>query len=246
MENALLIGLSRQMALGRELDVIANNMANVTTNGFKARKSRFAEYLMPGASADAFQAPDRRAVLRDRHRHAARSLAGRDRTHRQSARRRDQGRRLLRRADAGRRALHPQRRLRAQRAGPARHQRRPHRAGRSGPIAFGPQETGIEIGADGTVSTTRGSAASFASCASTIRRRCRTRARNLFSSRAAAAAGRHRGRLEPGAIERSNVQAGGRDEPADRGQPRLLEHRQHDRRAWTSCAAPRSRASPTG
>ena len=41
MENALLIGLSRQMALGRELDVIANNMANVTTNGFKARSSRF-------------------------------------------------------------------------------------------------------------------------------------------------------------------------------------------------------------
>jgi flagellar basal-body rod protein FlgF len=31
MENALLIGLSRQVALGRELDVIANNMANVTT-----------------------------------------------------------------------------------------------------------------------------------------------------------------------------------------------------------------------
>ena len=60
MENALLIGLSRQMALGRELDVIANNMANVSTNGFKARQSRFAEYLMPGASAEAFASPDRR------------------------------------------------------------------------------------------------------------------------------------------------------------------------------------------
>src|SRR4051812_26692409 len=59
MENALLIGLSRQMALGRELDVIANNVANVTTNGFKARQSRFREYLMPGASAASFQRGDR-------------------------------------------------------------------------------------------------------------------------------------------------------------------------------------------
>ena len=60
MENALLIGLSRQMALGRELDVIANNMANVTTNGFKARSSRFREFLMPVASAESFPRPDRK------------------------------------------------------------------------------------------------------------------------------------------------------------------------------------------
>ena len=51
MSNALLIGLSRQVALARELDVIANNMANVTTNGFKARNTQFREFLMPGASA---------------------------------------------------------------------------------------------------------------------------------------------------------------------------------------------------
>ena len=60
MQNALLVGLSRQMALGRELDVIANNMANVTTNGFKARSSRFASFLMDGASADSFKPNDRR------------------------------------------------------------------------------------------------------------------------------------------------------------------------------------------
>ena len=59
MENALLVGLSRQMALGRELDVIANNVANVTTNGFKARSSRFASYLMPKASTDASRRSDR-------------------------------------------------------------------------------------------------------------------------------------------------------------------------------------------
>ena len=59
MENTLLIGLSRQVALARELDVIANNMANVNTNGFKARNSVFAEYLMPTASAEEFPLPDR-------------------------------------------------------------------------------------------------------------------------------------------------------------------------------------------
>ena len=74
MENALLIGLSRQTALGRELDVIANNMANVTTNGFKARQARFREYLMPVARADSFRAARPAAVLRHRHRYAARSL----------------------------------------------------------------------------------------------------------------------------------------------------------------------------
>src|SRR3712207_2286088 len=60
MENALLIGLSRQVALGRELDVLANNMANVTTNGFKARQARFREHLMPQASAEAFPPGDRK------------------------------------------------------------------------------------------------------------------------------------------------------------------------------------------
>lgn len=59
MENALLIGLSRQVGLARELEVIANNVANMNTTGFKARSLRFEEYLMPTASADAFMTPDK-------------------------------------------------------------------------------------------------------------------------------------------------------------------------------------------
>ena len=39
MENASLVGLSRQIALQRELDVVANNVANVNTTGFKADNS---------------------------------------------------------------------------------------------------------------------------------------------------------------------------------------------------------------
>ncbi len=41
MENALLIGLSRQTTLERQLEVIANNIANVNTTGYKAYQSLF-------------------------------------------------------------------------------------------------------------------------------------------------------------------------------------------------------------
>lgn len=58
MENALLIGLSRQVALGRELDVVANNIANLNTNGFKADGSIFEEFLSPTAKADAATTAD--------------------------------------------------------------------------------------------------------------------------------------------------------------------------------------------
>jgi len=60
MENALLIGLSRQTALQRELDVVANNIANVNTTGFKADGAVFAEYLQGRANSELFSAPDRR------------------------------------------------------------------------------------------------------------------------------------------------------------------------------------------
>jgi Flagellar basal body rod protein len=36
MENAVLVGLSRQVALHRELEIVANNVANLNTTGFKS------------------------------------------------------------------------------------------------------------------------------------------------------------------------------------------------------------------
>lgn len=50
MENAQLIGLSRHIALSRQMDVVANNVANLNTAGFKAESLLFEEYLMPTAS----------------------------------------------------------------------------------------------------------------------------------------------------------------------------------------------------
>jgi flagellar basal-body rod protein FlgF len=67
MENTLLIGLSRQTTLERQLDVIANNVANVNTVGFKADTSLFEEFLMPGAHEDNFVGRDRRlSYVQDR------------------------------------------------------------------------------------------------------------------------------------------------------------------------------------
>jgi flagellar basal-body rod protein FlgF len=60
MENAFLIGLSRQVALAREIDVVANNVANVDSNGFKRRSTIFNEYLSPKARHEQFRGGDQR------------------------------------------------------------------------------------------------------------------------------------------------------------------------------------------
>ena len=45
MESPLLIALSRQIALRNQMDVIAHNVANMSTPGFKAQTMLFQEYL---------------------------------------------------------------------------------------------------------------------------------------------------------------------------------------------------------
>ena len=52
MQNAVLVGLSRQVGLAREMDVVANNIANLNTTGYKADGSIFEEFLSSAARAD--------------------------------------------------------------------------------------------------------------------------------------------------------------------------------------------------
>ena len=67
MENTLLVGLSRQMTLERQMDVIANNVANVNTSGYKADRPLFEEFLNSGAHEDNFLGKDRRvSYVQDR------------------------------------------------------------------------------------------------------------------------------------------------------------------------------------
>jgi len=58
MENAQLINLSRQIALQRQMDVVANNMANINTSGYKNVDILFEEYVMPTARHKDFKSLD--------------------------------------------------------------------------------------------------------------------------------------------------------------------------------------------
>ncbi|MEP7031914.1 MAG: flagellar basal body protein, partial [Pseudolabrys sp.] len=67
MQNALLVGLSRQVALQRELDVVANNIANLNTTGFKGDGAVFEEFIGPTARASGVPRADSRvSFVRDR------------------------------------------------------------------------------------------------------------------------------------------------------------------------------------
>lgn len=52
MENAAYIGLSRQMTLRRELDIVANNVANADTTGFKVEQLMVGTEIGPRARND--------------------------------------------------------------------------------------------------------------------------------------------------------------------------------------------------
>lgn len=45
MENSLYVGLSRQMVLSRAMEMVANNVANVNTAGYRAQNPLFEEYI---------------------------------------------------------------------------------------------------------------------------------------------------------------------------------------------------------
>jgi flagellar basal-body rod protein FlgF len=53
LENVAYIGLSRQMTLRRELDVVANNIANADTTGFKVEQLMVGTEIGQGARNDA-------------------------------------------------------------------------------------------------------------------------------------------------------------------------------------------------
>jgi len=52
MDNSLLVSLSQQLAAFRSMDVIANNLANVSTPGFKRETAQFEEYVMQEPPAE--------------------------------------------------------------------------------------------------------------------------------------------------------------------------------------------------
>ena len=205
MENALLVGLSRQMALGRELDVIANNLANVSTTGFKARSSRFAEYLMPKARGDAFQASDRKVGFVVDRGTALDTTAGPIESTGNPldvaikgdaffAVQTPAGERYTR---AGSFQVNAAGQLVTNDGYPV--------LGDGGPLQFGPQETGLAIAPDGTVSTSQGARGKLRLVRFDDAQALANEGANLFSSKTqpqpAGTAGRH----EPQAVEPSHL-----------------------------------------
>ena len=53
MENSIYIGLSRQIALSNNMDIIANNIANVNTPGFRGQNLLFTQYISNPNGTDA-------------------------------------------------------------------------------------------------------------------------------------------------------------------------------------------------
>ena len=45
MENSIFVGLSRQVALQKQMDIIANNIANMSTPGYRGHNMVFTEYV---------------------------------------------------------------------------------------------------------------------------------------------------------------------------------------------------------
>ncbi len=52
MENSIYLGLSRQMALKTNMDIVANNIANMTTAGFRGQSPVFEEYISDPTNGD--------------------------------------------------------------------------------------------------------------------------------------------------------------------------------------------------
>ena len=52
MDNSLLVSLSQQLAAYRSMDVIANNLANVSTPGFKRESAKFEEFVTKVAPSE--------------------------------------------------------------------------------------------------------------------------------------------------------------------------------------------------
>jgi len=65
METPSYIALARQDALRRQMDVIANNVANMNTTGFKAQRMQFVEFLERASQSERYSMPIDLATTRD-------------------------------------------------------------------------------------------------------------------------------------------------------------------------------------
>ena len=213
MQNALLIGLSRQTMLERQLDVVSNNIANVNTSGFKADASLFEEYLMPGAHEDNFVGSDRRlSYVQDRGTFRNMTQGAADQTKNPLDIAIDGGGFLVVQTAAGERytrdgglQLNGQGQLVTAAGNPV--------LGTGGPIVFQPTDHDVNVTPDGTITVQEGNShtdslrgklrlVSFADAQKLLKE-----GSNLYSAGQGAAQPDLKSAVRQGFIEKSNVNA---------------------------------------
>ena len=65
MDNSLLVSLSQQLAAYRSIDVIANNLANASTPGFKREAAKFEEFVVQVRPAEDQVGPQSLSFVKD-------------------------------------------------------------------------------------------------------------------------------------------------------------------------------------
>ena len=213
MENTLLVGLSRQTLLERQLDVVANNIANVNTTGYKADSSLFEEFLTSGAHEDNFVGADRRvSYVQDRATYRDFSQGAADQTKNPLDLAIDGSGFLVVQTPAGERytrdgglQLNNQGQLVTVAGNPV--------LGTSGPIVFQPTDHDINVAPDGTITVVTGTSnvdsvrgklrlVSFADAQKLLKEGA-----NLYSAGEGAAQPDAKSVVRQGFIEKSNVSA---------------------------------------
>jgi flagellar basal-body rod protein FlgF len=213
MENALLVGLSRQTLLERQLDVVANNIANVNTTGYKADSSLFEEFLTSGAHEDNFVGADRRvSYVQDRATYRDFAQGAADQTKNPLDLAIDGSGFLVVQTPAGERytrdgglQLNNQGQLVTVAGNPV--------LGASGPIVFQPTDHDINVTSDGTITVVEGNSnvdsvrgklrlVSFADAQKLLKEGA-----NLYAAGEGAAQPDAKSVVRQGFIEKSNVSA---------------------------------------
>jgi flagellar basal-body rod protein FlgF len=206
MENVLLIALSRQVALRREMDVIANNVANAGTNGFKRRSADSREFQMPVASGDTFKrGQDRRvSFVVDRGTPLDTSTGALERTNNPlDAAISGDGWFVVRTPQGERFTKNGAMMLNA--AGELVNSDGHAMIGEQGPFTFGNEETNLAISGDGTVSSSNGSRGRLRIVRFANQQALENAGANLFTTTQQPEPATN-ARLQTGVIERSNVQ----------------------------------------
>jgi len=210
--NELLVGLSRQLVLARQMDVVANNVANVNTTGYKADRSLFTEFLNTPAREDNFVAGrDRRvSFVQDRATFHDFSQGAAENTKNPLDVAIDGGGFLVVQTPAGERYTRDGG-LQINNQGQLVNVAGQPVLGANGPIVFQPTDKDITIAADGNITVIEGTnridsvrgklrLVSFAQAQQLVKE-----GSNLYSAEGAAAQADTASRVRQGFIEKSNV-----------------------------------------